>query len=429
MSEQAPPSGAVRVLTEPGYSNRGFLIELGKALLALMLGASLLLASFSLFSPEVSRYENAASRTNLKPWKINGADLYLRQGQGEKTTDNGLNLYSLAGELEGRSLLTRRTNLRASDFPFFEYNISGRHPGTTVYLRWRTAENTEETFNAKLDWSGDRKTVFHLGGLENWRGTITEIGLDIYGDLRGQPILIEELAASPYSTGSLLATIWSEWTLFETWNQASINNLQGTKKGALLSPTMAAISWISCALLILSTLRLTRWRPRLLSYGLALAIPWIAIDLMWQRDLSTQLDETRKLFGNKTVSEKHLGDIDSHIYSYATRLKDTVLPSSPARIFLIHAAPGHNFERLKTQYYLLPHNIYNFGHQPPSAAVRPGDYILALGNQPDMRFEERQGRLVWTDGYSLSISLADRDTRGALYRVNATAANPSGGTP
>jgi hypothetical protein len=77
----------------------------------------------------------------------------------------------------------------------------------------------------------------------------------------------------------------------------------------------------------------------------------------------------------------------------------------------------HNYERLKTQYYLLPHNSYNYGRTPPLDAIRPGDFILVLGDIPGLRYQQALGQLAWGTAETLAVALVDEDKMGMLLEV------------
>lgn len=319
--------------------------------------------------------------------------------------------------------------LNADNYPYLHYQLSNRHAGQRVNLFWRSANFQRNLSSVALHWNSSGGSTIDLAGHPDWQGGITEIGIQLTGESRAEPTAITRLALARYSGRDAIKSIWSEWTVFRGWTPRSINFLYGTPDDASVSPMLVFSAWSGLAVFMLYLVRLVTKRRKFGDYLVAIAIPWIILDLMWQRDLLIQLNETEYLFGDKTVAEKHLVDVDSHIYRYATRLKEVVLPSAAARIFIIHASRGHNFERLKMQYYLLPHNIFNFGNQPKAKAVRPGDYILALGKQPDMRFQEQQGLLSWGGGLSLSASVIDIDPQGVLYRVGPVVSISSGDTP
>jgi hypothetical protein len=223
----------------------------------------------------------------------------------------------------------------------------------------------------------------------------------------------------PASANALLRTIWSEWTDFEVWKLSSINHLRGTAENSIMSPTLAMALWAGLALLILCVLFQIRRNHSPVSYVLVVAIPWVILDLLWQNRLTTQLEETKNLFQGKTYHEKQLVDLDGNLYRYAQYLKAEVLPLVGARIFLLRDNKGqrHDYERLRLQYHLLPHNIYNYGAVPSRKHSRPGDYILVLQEIPQLEYLEQEKLLRWATGETLPVELINQHYLGSLYRV------------
>jgi hypothetical protein len=403
--------------SSPGrISNLEFLRALALALLALALSATALLSAYVAFSPELAAHRAAANGKEVTPRTIQGRDLQMRLGSGEATADKAMAVTRLQQGEDDRAILTRKTSFRASDYPFVEYQISQRHPAESVYLIWRTAENPEEIFNTALQWQGEHSGWAYLGSSAQWSGRITELGLDIYGDLREQPLIISRLTLLPASGNYLLGAIWSQWTAFRAWTQKSAHFLRGYPKHGILSPALAMAAWSGLALLILAGGKLMIRFRALPAYASAVLVPWIALDLLWQGNLSTQLEETKYLFAGKTQHEKHLADWNPDLYKYANHLKGTVLPEPGARIFLLHDSEQRTYTRLKLQYYLLPHNVFNYDRFPDKKASRVGDYILVLGAVDGLEFSPRRKALKW-EGKSLRVKLVDSHTSGKLYRV------------
>jgi hypothetical protein len=401
----------------PGrISNIDFLRALAMALLALALSATALLSAYLVFSPELAAHKATAGGKGITPRTIQGRDLQMRLGSGEATADKAMAVTQLQQGEYDRAILTRKTSFRASDYPFVEYQISQRHPAESVYLIWRTAESPEEIFNTALQWQGEHDGWAYLGSNAQWSGRITELGLDIYGDLREQPLIISRLTLLPASGRHLLSAIWSEWTSFHGWTQKSVNFLRGFPKNGILSPTLAMAAWSALALLILvASTALTRFNI-LPGYACVVIIPWMALDMVWQTNLSTQLKETQYLFAGKSQHEKHLANGNPELYQYASYLKSEVLPEPGTRIFLLHDSEQMTFTRLKAQYYLLPHNIFNYDRFPRKKATRVGDYILVLGAVEGLEFSPERKTLNWK-GKSLPVKLVDSHSNGKLFQI------------
>ena len=108
------------------------------------------------------------------------------------------------------------------------------------------------------------------------------------------------------------------------------------------------------------------------------------------------------------------------LYKYVERLKVEVLPADPSRIFILRKSVvrGHEYLRLRTQYHLLPHNVYNFGAKPKRKAVREGDFILALGENDELRYSESEQRLYYGLNKFINVALVDQDSLATLYVVS-----------
>ncbi len=391
-------------------AERYFFRSLGAAMLALAGSALVLVVAFVTYPTGFP-----AQGSPAESQAISGRQFQTIMG----TTRFEGDALILAGLAAEGALVSHTIELRAESHPHLRYRIKGLQPGLQAKFFWRTAETGGEMFAASLPGNGDRAATANLAAQPGWRGTITDIALYITGDLRGQDLVIPGISLDPYTWQGMLAAVFCEWTGFRGWTPASINLLAGTPDAPLaetLSPTVAAAAWAGLALAFLLGYSVLRCRNYPISCGAVILIPWIAVDQLWQLELGSQLQETRHVFGGKTTHQKHLADLDGKIYSYAKRLKDQVLPPSPARVFILHDSWDHNLFRLKTQYYLLPHNIYNFGLTPPDGSVHAGDFILVLGSVPDLRFDANSQQLEWT-GQRLPVKALDNDPLGRLFQV------------
>ena len=418
-TESIAPTVSAQLPKTPrrAINNIEFIRALARALLALAASAIILIAAYITFSPGLAVYREVAGGHNIQPRTIHGGDLTVRLGAGGKARDKTLHLAGLSQD--GRAIVTRFISLKASDYPFVEYTIKKLHPGAIVYLIWKTAENPENVSRARLHASGNEVTTLGLANDNHWEGSITELGFDIYGDLRDEALIISSLRVLPYSPAVLLATIWSEWTTFEAWDQTSINRLRGVPSSAILSPSVAMAAWAGLALLCLGVFSLVTKAHNPVAYLAVIFIPWIALDLFWQDRLSMQLTETKFLFQGKSQHERHLADMDSDLYRYAQHIKSEVLPDPDARVFLLHDNEGerHNYRRLRTQFHLLPHNIYNYGSFPPRKYVRDGDYILTLGAIKGLNVQASQNLMSWGKNNRLTVDVVDEHPLGNLYQV------------
>lgn len=380
-------------------------------LAALAISAALLLLVFYLLRVD-------PTNTNKEQQSFEAKQLTAAPGT-LLTLNEGIELQAATGS-QGLSV-TAETVFSASDFPLFSYQFSGTAEGTQTFLLWRTAGN-QAVFSLPLTWNDDISTTVDLSGNKDWQNTITGIGLYIAGVSSGQRIAIHDLRFQRTSLSSTLASNWSYWTRFRSWDNTSINRLMDNSIAADaspdISPTLAAGIWALLALPVLILLQALTRQITLASYAAVFLIPWIGVDLLWQANLLQQNVRTNSEFAGKNMREKHSVDIDGPIFIYSQRLLHNALPETPARIFITHSARGHNFLRLKLQYYLLPHNVFNYGQEPPLDSVRPGDYLISLGTTGHLHFDGNS-TVSWGEGKSLTVVMLDQDPLGITYRVTA----------
>ena len=407
---EAPVGSAAESL-----SNRGFLLALLQAALALILSALLLITIYIGFSPLLAEQRAEATREDARPWTFRGTELVARMGRGQPTEDGSLRVIELERGIDHRAIFTRRARFNAEDYPFLEYTIANRHAGENIYFIWRTAAAPEEVHFIPLYWAGDGPTIAMPAKHANWHGDIVEVGLDIYGDRRKPSAVIERVTLLSSSPELLARSIWADWTALRTWMQSSAHLLKGHVPRATLAPTPAIAAWAGLSILLLLGLRLLTGRVSPIGYALVVLLPWVTLDMLWQHNLSRQLKETRELFAGKSQHEKHLADREYELYSYAQHLKDNVLPEPGVKIHLIHDSEVRNYRRLKMQHYLLPHNVFNFYRLPRANTLQPGDLILALDQPPGLHYSTDTSQFQW-NGQSVRATLLDDTAPGIIYR-------------
>lgn len=392
-------------------STRGFLLALTKTLVVLAASALLLIAGYvSVATWQADHFYFGSSKEKI----LKGSEFNLRIGSGQAVEERAMAISRPSAD--ERALLTHRLKVEASDYPFIEVDMAGRHAGLAAYVIWRTEDKPQEQFHRRIYWQGRASTTLNMSTHESWTGEIYEIGIDIYGEFRDDHVTVSEVTMLPYSSRNLISTIWSQWSTFGGWKLESINHLK-PDHGQLLSPVVAVAAWMALSIMMLTLPRVIKPGHRIVAYVTAFLIPWIMLDLLWQRELSLQLGETQYVFGGKTTQEKHLADVDAGIYASIQRLKTKMPPHESSRIFILSNSKGHDFTRLKAQYYLFPKNSYNYGKYPPGRGVRAGDYILALTPSSQLRFDDAKQRLSWKNGPSLPVKRVNEDWLGTLYQV------------
>ncbi|BAO45530.1 hypothetical protein [Thiolapillus brandeum] len=358
----------------------------------------------------------------LAPLEISGSDIMFDPHLG-KRLPQGVEVQAPGADQQSILLLSR-TGFQAEQYPLLHYRIANRSPGLKIALFWRSSATPETTRFVDLQQNLTGQGILSLEHNTWWKGTITDLGFNIQGGRPGDTSIIRDLKFSPPGTITLLQTILADWTSVEAWSMSSINFLFNASPHSRLSPVVATACWLGLALLLYAGWNFKQYHrlfPRPCRGGLLLliAIPWLMLYARWQLNYWTQLNETRQLYSGKTQNEKHLLAEDAVIYRYAQHLKNQVLPQSPARIIILRKA-YRDYLRLKLQYYLLPHNSYNYDSFPQADYLQNGDYLLILGDIPGLQYNQANKRLEWTQGRHLRAKLLDESPLGRLYQVDSS---------
>lgn len=403
------------------YRTRSTLLDtVLKGALALAFSALILLAAFVLFS--LNRPDPAAVPAD--PVVLLGQGLQAVVGTASVAGDSlkFTDFEPREGELVAVAVWQGR--VQAQDYPLLRYQVDTDFPGPALKLIWRTEDDPGALRSADLQRTDGESAWLELSRIPEWRGSVVELGVYAYTSDEHDRLSIAHLTLEPPDWRGEVASYWTDVTGYRGWTSRTINQMYGAVDISVMSPVLVAGAWSGLALiLLLASGFFTRLQPG--AFAVAVLLPWIALDLLWQRELMAQLVQTREQFAGKTVAEKHQVDVDRHIYRYIMRLKEEVLPDRPSRLLILHNSYSHNFTRLKAQYYLLPHNAYNYGRVPPEYGLETIDYVLVLGEVPRLEFDAQTQTLLWKRGRrSLQVELLDDDFMGRLYRVS----RPASGT-
>ncbi len=374
---------------------------------------SLCLAS-SLFTPPALARE--------KPYTLSGAELVPSPGVAVTREAGTMTVHGWTG---GQAVVHRPVHLEAADYAYATIALEGLAPDQQARFAWKAREGDVTTpVTARLPWTGSGAVTIALP--PSWRGTISELGLLVPGE-PGTALRVKSLTLREPSLANWLSARRDDWLHFGPWQLVDINFLraQGLGTAPRLVPAVLAACAVAAVLALVAGRGTRRRRiPVALVLALVLAAGWLLLDAAWQRKLLLQLAVTRDSFGGVPAAARPERDIDAHLFALSQRLAPQ-LPLDPSRrVFLLHAAKGHQYDRLKLQYHLLPRNVFNFGSALPAPSTfRAGDHVLLLGSVPEVAFDAASG-LLRDDDRALAASPVDVSDAAALYRLEAGAAAP-----
>ena len=321
---------------------------------------------------------------------------------------------------QGEAVFRANPRFAAAKYPQLRLHLDGVHPGLRLFLFWRVAEAPAQQRVLQLEQHSDGVRWYSLGQSELWQGTVIEIAVGAFGEPGPAPLRLQEAAFHGATRGALLARLLTEWTSDQPWRLSAMNLQSGIPPEGLAHPNAVAALGAACGLLVLAwaalLLRLPR-RALVAGVLLLLFLPWLLLDLLWQGQLNARLAFSREQFGGLDQQAKHQREMDAALFNYARELS-ALLPADPGRrLFLLHGSEGHNFQRLRLQYHLLPLNVYNFGSALlPPGEMRPGDYLLQFGPLERLRYDAPSGVLE-DDRQRWQAHLLDQRELGRLFRL------------
>lgn len=357
-------------------------------------------------------------------------DLPLGVGEQEFLDPDGFELVGEPDPQFGKPLTItlkagpKRLHIRATTAP-----MSASAVKTAVIA----IETVPSDFRGEIYWwrAGTRRPIIKslpsptngqinvdLASLPDWSGRIIELGLLLSGE-QGQTLILRNISFVPRSFVSRLRADLVDLTSPETWSQRSINSLESPRAGngvVLTSVAVVALGFV----LLFSTMLLLNAKTRPTGPVTLLAsfvVIWLLLDVRWQTVLAHNLSQATEIYGGKSWEAKQAAAPDGTLYLYAETLKRSVLPDSPQRIFILHRSTGHNYARLRLQYHLLPHNIYNFGDELPTRYTRAGDYVVILGKVPGILFEEETLHLNVTGQPYVLAERVHESRLGTVFRI------------
>ncbi len=388
-------------------SNRQFLVSLLRALAALLVSAVILLAGWVCY-----QLSDAGVGADAEADAIELDALAVLQGRARQPADGVLRIDHL--QRDDRVLFINPVDASADDYPFLSYRTAGGSPGLVVYAVWQTAEAPGEVFRRALPQAANAGVnLVHMAGHPGWTGSLVGLGFDVYGELRDRSLTYSEIRLLPPTVASIVAATLRPWLSRGSWTVSSINSPDQRRDWHLVPPAPALGLWALVAILLLVVAVRPR-RDRLVSIALAALIAWLCLDLLWQGHLDQQLEEARYLFAGKTMHEKHMADLDGELYAHALRIREH-LGDRDDRLFILKETAGHEFTRLKLQYYLWPVNSYNRGLVPPVNALKEGDFLLLLGATDKVTVT--QGSVAWRNGWRAPVTTLDDSALGRLFLV------------
>ena len=384
-----------------------------------------------------------ASGIGLVLFLFGGLDKHLGSGLPDQLIWTGDDLTVIGGlQVPGESGETRisiaadQKNLfafatpekpfNAAEFTSVSVDINSATPAIKLAVFWRRV-GASYAFTQSFEQNDSGESHIRLATAKNWRGQISDFGIVATGS-PGQSFALQRLVLKPLSLPAMLSgslkPIQTGFSFIEHWSLRSINFLVASGKG-LAAPVLVVASALAGGIFVLMFCFLFRRRPErrglAITASILFVLGWLVLDAKWQWVLMDNLRQARADFAGKSWQEKQQSGFDHILYKHAVKLKNEVLAEQTQRIFILHRA-DNSAARLRLQYHLLPHNIYNFDSQPAIEALQKGDYIVTVGKLPDLHYDAEQKNIRFADGSGIAASLVYSSDVVKAYKVGNTVA-------
>lgn len=366
-------------------------------------------------------YPDALLDDRVASARLAGSRFHLVSGASSSVDGTAL---VITGLRNGRASFQTKTFFAADRYPFMRLDLSGVHPELKVLFLWRSPSPNSPWHMIGLERGSEAVTWHLLSAAPGWHDQIADVAIGVFGRRAFEPIRLESVSFEPATRAALARLVWQDWRLFAPWSQSAANNYSGVRPGAVLHPVAVVNLWLLGTLLLMAGF--ARWRRLTFSswWPAAVAVvlvSWLLVDGLWQLRLADQVSATQVRYGGLDQAGKRAREDDADLQVQARALQDEIAPVRGKRLFLLHDSVGHEFNRLRLQYHLLPLNVYNFGAELPAPRVgRAGDLVLLLDRPRHLRFDRIDG--VLDDGHTRwAAELVMEQPRFALFRLQESA--------
>lgn len=285
--------------------------------------------------------------------------------------------------------------IEAADYPILRYRFERFPQVLEMSLLFRRADDPGEVHVVTLPQPGDGVASFTLSDLEEWQGSIVEIGFAQFpiaqlvpSEQRFQPFRLHGAELwSPSVTGALDA-LRTDWFAQRPWGLFAVSSVD--REAGPNSPRRPALVLVASGAVVLVGLWGwiwfgRRWRRAGTALAVAVAVGWLALDAAWLWQLRGRLGTTEAVYAGKDWPARSRLIADGVLQSAAERVKRALLPQDADTRVLVDAPSV--YEALRLNYHLQPMNTALFG---PIRTIGDRDFaagaILVFYGRDDVRF-------------------------------------------
>jgi len=397
--------GAAQLTNDPYGSSRRTIALIGVIGLA---GAVVVLAAYVALETPGRWLASAAART------FAADQLTVARGTGMIEGDHLI--LSKPGS-DGTALVSLTADLRSDEYLGVEWKVTGLAEGARASLLWRTDVAPRKVSSIPLGIESGRVLPIVMANRTEWIGRVVGLALLIQGPMP-KPVDIHGVVAKPMSAADIMRERWREWLAFEPWTGTSIRSVTGgADVQSFPLPVVGAASIAAAAALWLIVTSIARAPRTRLPVALAVFFIgwWGVLDMRWAWNLTRQVSETAHRYGGLDAREKLLASEDGELYAWLDQAR-SVLPKTPARIFVVAAAP---YFRGRLAYHLYPHNVFYYplyDAMPPRDWLRHGDWLLVYHHH-GVEYDATRRSLRWAGATPVTADVKAVGSDSALFEI------------
>jgi hypothetical protein len=282
------------------------------------------------------------------------------------------------------TLQSIEVNLDAAESNTLRYRFEHFPRTLELSLVFRTAEAPDDVQTVSLPWPGEGTATFDLSHVENWRGTIIEVGFaefstaQLVPTARGfAPFELGDVALwSPSWRGDIAALV-TDWFGAWPWSQRSVHALgrEGDAPRAHSAILFVALAVFIAIVWSMVLLGLRGRRVATIALACA-AIGWFMLDLRWQAGLAQRLLATRTLYADMAWPQRERNVGDSELLRVADEIRELLHDEPTSTRILVQSGNGYSLLRLV--WHLLPLNVGSFWHAKQYESLLPENSVIVF---------------------------------------------------
>lgn len=308
-------------------------------------------------------------------------------GEGNVVAE-GLRIEALGPRTTALEMSTLEQGFDAANLRLLRYQFAGFPHSLELSFVFRRADQANDVHAVSLPWPGRGVSIFDLGNVPDWSGRIVEVGFAQYPTPQSIPPGID-LEAFTLMDAQLESLSWrgaagrlvTDWMGDWPWSQRSVHSLgrdatRPSDSSLLLYVALAVLLAIVWAFVLLGL------RRRTLSVFVVgcCACAWLALDLLWQGNLSWRLEAARQAYADASLAQRTSRVADPEILDAANVVKQRIGSDVDATHVLVQSDSAYSLLRLI--WHLQPMNtaVYSQALADGSMPAR-GNYVVVYDAQ------------------------------------------------